>query len=175
MSSKVSSMIRWLLASRFCGDVEQCERGRRVLIVANLPCRAAGLLLGLSLPRRPLVVLPPGGPLGWVERILARRVEHIQLDMNNPLFLKRLTHWLRQGRPVVMFPEGRISDGQGLLKIYPVAALAATNSGATVVPVAISAARKRIGSPASPVARGWLFRVLTPPRIEASGSRPAMG
>ena len=166
MSSKVSSMIRWLLASRFCGDVEQCERGRRVLIVANLPCRAAGLLLGLSLPRRPLVVLPPGGPLGWVERILARRVEHIQLDMNNPLFLKRLTHWLRQGRPVVMFPEGRISDGQGLLKIYPVAALAATNSGATVVPVAISAARKRIGSPASPVARGWLFRVLTPTRIE---------
>ena len=165
MPSLVGSMIRRLLAVRVNGDVEPCERGRRVLIVANLPSCIAGLILGLILPRRPLVVLPPGTPQSWLERTLAKRVDHARLDVNNPIILKRLTHWLRQGRPVVIFPEGRVSDGQGLLKVYPVAALAAINSGATVVPVAITAARHS-GSRHRQARRGWLFHVLTPTRIE---------
>lgn len=166
MSSLIRSMIGWLLSVRVIGDVEQCEHERRILIVANFPCRVAGLLLGLYLPRRPLVVLPPGTPRGLVERYLARRVDHVTLDMNNPVILKRLTQLLREGRPVVVFPEGRVSDGQGLLKIYPVPALAAINSGAVVIPVAISAARDCLGSQVRPGVRGWSFRVLAPTRIE---------
>jgi len=171
MSSLVGSMIRWLLGVRVIGDVEQCERGRRTLIVANFPSRAAGLILGLILPRRPLVVLPPDAPLGWLERALAKRVDHVQLDMNNAINLKRLTQWLRQGRLVVIFPEGRVSDGQGLLKVYPVTALAASNGGATVVPMAISATHQT-GLRHRPAMRGWLIRVLAPTRIETplSGS-----
>ena len=171
MSSLVGSMVRWLLGVRISGDVEPCDRGRRTLIVANFPSRAAGLILGLLLRRRPLVVLPPDAPRGWLERALARQVDYAHLDMNNAIILKRLTQWLRQGRLVVIFPEGRISDGQGLLKVYPVAALAAANSGATVVPIAISAAH-RAGSRHRSAMRGWRFHFLTPTRIEAplSGS-----
>ncbi len=166
MSSFVRSVIGRLLAVRVFGDLEQCEHERRILIVANFPCCLAGLLLGLVLPRRPLLVLPPGTPGGLVERFLALHVDHVTLDMNNPVILKRLTQLLGQGRPVVVFPEGRVSDGQGLLKIYPVPALAAINSGATVVPIAISAAGDRVGPSSRPATRGWSLRVLTATRIE---------
>ena len=69
----VPPAIGWLLAVRIVGDDEQCEHERRVLIVANFPSRVAGLLLGLYLPCRPLVVMPPGAAHGLVERISTRR------------------------------------------------------------------------------------------------------
>ncbi len=160
-------LIGWLLAVRVIGDAEQCEHERRVLIVANLPSRSAGLLLGLYLRCRPLVVLPPDAARGPIERILSRLVDHIVLDVNNPAILKRLTRLLQQGRPVVTFPEGRINDGHSVLKVYPVPALAAINSGASIIPVAISTSSAELGaSRTRPTARGVLLRVLPPTRIE---------
>jgi acyl-[acyl-carrier-protein]-phospholipid O-acyltransferase/long-chain-fatty-acid--[acyl-carrier-protein] ligase len=163
--------IGWLLAVRIVGDGEQCEHERRVLVVANFPSRVAGLLLGLYLPCRPLVVMPPGVAHGIVERILLRLVDHIVLDVNNPINLKRLTRLLRQGRPVVAFPEGRVNDGQSVLKVYPVPALAAINSGACIIPAAISAMSIDPSVSASRrTVRGISLRVLPPTRIESGRS-----
>ena len=54
--------------------------------------------------------------------------------------------WARQqlesGRPVLLFPEGTRSRGQGLLKAKAGAALLAVESGAPVVPVAIAGSEK---------------------------------
>ncbi len=167
MKSFLRWTIGWLLAVRFVGDGEQCEHERRLLIVANLPSRVAGLLLGLYLPCRPLVVLPPGAAQGLVERILSRLVDHIVLDTNNPLILKRLTRLLRYGRPVVTFPEGRVNDGQSVLKVYPVVALAAINSGASIIPVAISTTSIETRAFWYPTtARGVSLRALPATRIE---------
>ena len=167
MKSFLKWAIGWLLAVRIVGDGEQCPHERRVLVVANFPSRVAGLLLGLYLPRRPLVVMPPGARHGVVERILLRLVDHMVLDVNNPLILKRLTRLLRQGRPVVIFPEGRVNDGQSVLKVYPVPALAAVSSGASITPVAISAAFGPGTSPYRRTARGVTLRVLPFTRIES--------
>ncbi|UCH49983.1 MAG: AMP-binding protein [Betaproteobacteria bacterium] len=169
MKSFLKWTIGWLLAVRIVGDDEQCEQERRVLVVANIPSRVAGLLLGLYLPCRPLVVMPPGATHGVVERILLRLVDHIVLDVNNPLILKRLTRLLRQGRPVVTFPEGRVNDGQSVLKVYPVPALAAINSGASIIPVAISSASIEPGASGSRrTRRGVTLRVLPSTRIESA-------
>ena len=136
--------MRFLLKSvfgclvRVIGDVEPLERERRLLIVANCPTRFAALTLGLFLPRQPLVVLPPGRPRHVFERILLRLVDHVVSDMNDPSLAKRLLRMVRAGRPVVLFPEGRVNDRLSVTKIYPVAALAATQSGAAVVPVGVA-------------------------------------
>ncbi len=167
MKSFLRWTIGWLLAVRFVGDGEQCEHERRLLIVANLPSRVAGLLLGLYLPCRPLVVLPPGAAQGLVERILSRLVDHIVLDTNNPLILKRLTRLLRHGRPVVTFPEGRVNDGQNILKVYPAPALAATISGASIIPIAISTKSiKAVPFWTRRTARGITLRILPPTLID---------
>lgn len=167
MWSFVRKLMRSLLPVQLSGDIAPCERERRVLVLANFPSRVAGLLLGLCLPRNPLVVLPPAQTRGLAERVLLRLVDNVVLDVNNPIMLKRISSLLRDGRPVVMFPEGRVNAGRSVMKMYPVPALAAIKSGAAVVPVTISASSAGL--------TGWLarrgfpaysLRVLAPTRIE---------
>ena len=144
MRSVPRSVFAWLYRVRVIGDVAPVERERRVLVVANCPSRLAALLLGLHLPRSPLVVLPPAQSRGFVERILLRLVDHVVSDMSDPLLARHLLQQLRAGRPVVLFPEARVNDGFGVGKVYPAAALVAAQSGAAVVPVGITASLRLV-------------------------------
>ncbi len=155
-------MFGWLYRVRIVGDVAPLERERRVLVVANCPSRVAALLLGLHLPRCPLLVLPPGEPRGLVERILLRLVDHVASDMNDASLVRRLLQQVRGGRPVVLFPQGRVNDGLSIGKVYPAAALVAAQSGAAVVPVGIVAAVRRVSRPRErQVFTGMTLRVFT--------------
>lgn len=167
MRSVLGPVFRWLLPVRIIGDLAPCERERRLLIVANHPSRFAGLALGLFLPRKPIVVLPPGETRGFVEKALLRAVEHVVLDVNNPAIVKRLLRLLRSGRPLVVFPEGRANESQRFMKIYPVPALVAMKCGASIVPVSISASQTRLlGVPVGPPMAALTLRVRTPTRID---------
>ena len=175
MWSVIGPVFRRLLPVRVIGDVAPCEIERRVLIVANHPSRYAGLALGLFLPRRPIVVLPPGESRGFMERVLLRLVEHVVLDVNNPAIVKRLLRLLRAGRPLVVFPEGRENKSQRVMKIYPVPALVAMKCGACIVPVSIAASQTRFfGLPVGILMATLTLRVDAPTRIdtpEVGGAR----
>ena len=164
----LAPVLRRLLPVRVIGDLAPCEREHRVLIVANHPSRFAGLALGLFLPRRPIVVLPPGEAHGFLENVLLRLVEHVVLDVNNPAIVKRLLRLLRAGRPLVLFPEGRENKSQRVMKIYPVPALVAMKCGASIVPVSITASQTRLpGVPVGTPLVALTLRVGTPTRIDA--------
>lgn len=161
MRSVLRSVFGWLYHVRIIGDLAPFERERRVLVVANCPSRIAALLLALHLPRCPLVVLPSGQPRGFAERILLRLVDHVVSDMNDPLLARHLLQQVRAGRPVVLFPEGRVNDGLSVGKIYPAAALIAAQSGAAVVPVGIPVSLRRLPWPGSRhVITGMTLRVF---------------
>ncbi len=167
MSSVLGPVLRWLLPVRVIGDLAQCERERRVLIVANHPSRFAGLVLGLFLPRQPIVVLPPGETRGLLEKLLLRVVDHVVLDVNNPAIVKRLLRVLRTGRPLVVFPEGRENESQRVMKIYPVPALVAMKCGASIVPVSIAGSQTRfLGMPVVLSKLALTLRIRNPTRIE---------
>jgi acyl-[acyl-carrier-protein]-phospholipid O-acyltransferase/long-chain-fatty-acid--[acyl-carrier-protein] ligase len=169
--------LRLLLRVRVLGDLAAFGTADRLLVVANHHSRLDALLLGLYLPRNPVVIVPPDDKVGWLLTWLLRQVRHEVRDLNNPLTMKRILRLLRAGRPVVVFPEGRLASNGSVMKVYPVPALAALRSGAAVLPVHVEGASQwfsRSGS--SSLLRRVLpratIRVFAPTHIDggAAGS-----
>jgi acyl-[acyl-carrier-protein]-phospholipid O-acyltransferase / long-chain-fatty-acid--[acyl-carrier-protein] ligase len=69
---------------------------------------------------------------------------------------------------VVMYPEGRINPGHGVLKVYPVPALVALKSGATILPVHLDWRRPPLAGLLPPQAT---VRVQAPTHIDGSAER----
>lgn len=167
MRSLLGSVLGCLYRVRVIGDMAPLERERRVLVVANCPSWFASLIPGLFLPRHPLLVLPPGGPRNLFARMLLRQFDHVVSDMDDPPLAKLLLRTVRAGRPVVMFPEGRINDGLSVTKVYPLASLIAARSGAAVVPVGIATTTRALPwSRHVRVITGVTLRVLEPTWID---------
>lgn len=163
---------------RIVGELAPFAQANRLLIVANHGSRLDVLVLGLFLPRSPMIVVPPEeARTAWMRRLL-RLVPHLVSDVNNPLTLKRVLRQIRSGRPVAIFPAGRITTGDGVMKVYPVPALIALKSGATVLPVHIQRASLRFpaSGSVSPLPRlldTFTLRVLTPARIDGGPAASA--
>jgi 1-acyl-sn-glycerol-3-phosphate acyltransferase len=135
MRMLIRLLASYLFRVRLVGDLAPLLQAPRVLVVANHGSWLDTLLLGLLLPRQPVVVVPPDDArTPWRRRWLGL-VSTTVVDVNNPVVIKRVLRLLKSGRPVVMYPEGRTNPGHGVLKVYPVPALVALKSGATILPV----------------------------------------
>ncbi len=170
-------LLRVLLRLQVLGDLAPFWHADRLLIVSNHHSRLDAVVLGLFLPRHPVVIVPSDEPPVWYVRMMLAYVPHEILDLHNAASMKRVLRLLRAGRPVVLFPEGRLVNSGAVMKIYPVPALVALKSGASVVPVHVEGASQwfsRSGS-TSALTR-WLpgvtLRVLSATRINggAAGS-----
>lgn len=108
---------------------------QKLVIVANHESFLDGLLLGLFLPVNPVFVVNTQiAKVRWFKLVLGL-VDHLTVDPANPMAMKTILKLVESGRPVVIFPEGRITVTSALMKVYEGPAFVAAKTDATVVPV----------------------------------------
>jgi acyl-[acyl-carrier-protein]-phospholipid O-acyltransferase/long-chain-fatty-acid--[acyl-carrier-protein] ligase len=111
--------------------------GESAVIVANHQSLLDGFLLGVFLPGNPMFAIDPIAASRWWAKPLVSLVDITTLNPLQPMSVRHLIQTVQSGRHCVIFPEGRLTQTGGLMKIYSGPAVIAGKSNAPVLPVRI--------------------------------------
>jgi 1-acyl-sn-glycerol-3-phosphate acyltransferase len=124
------------------------------IVVANHSSYLDGIILTAALPPRFSFLIKREMAHVPVAGFVLRRLGSQFVDRSSPHHRRRTAHRLvaeaASGAAFAVFPEGTFEREPGLKHFQPGAFVAARRAGATVVPVAISGARRKLP------ARAWL-------------------
>lgn len=121
------------------GDFKM-KQGEPTVIIANHQSFLDGLLVGLMLPINPVFIINTDIAKRPFVKLFLMFIEHICIDPTNPMAIKTIIRLVQSGRPVVIFPEGRITTTGSLMKIYEGSAFVAVKTNANVIPIIIQGA-----------------------------------
>lgn len=175
LKSVLRILLKLLFRVEVLGD-PGALRHPRTLIVANHESFLDGVLLWAFLPVDPVFVVHSQIASRPLFRFLLGFASHLAVDSDNPLAIKQIVRLVESGRPVAIFPEGRITRTGSLMKVYDGAARVAARTGASLVPIRIDgAARSFFGRLGGLFPRRLLPKIrlcIQPPRhIAPSGQR----
>jgi len=169
----VRQVLKVFFRARFVGALGHHER---LLIIANHQSFLDGITLGAFLPVKPTWLVNTQIARRWYFAIGLRFLPHLVVDTANPLAMKAVVRLVEQGKPVMIFPEGRITVTGAQMKVYEGPAFVAAKTGADVVMARIDGlAYSKYGRMGSDVPRKWLPRIrvtLMPPRKIAMPDGP---
>lgn len=73
----------------------------------------------------------------WMKHFVLKVCKGYPIDRNNPMAMKSLINELRRGKKVAIFPEGRLTETGGIMKIYDGPGVIADKAGAVLLPVRV--------------------------------------
>lgn len=130
-------LLRVLYGLRVVGSLPKAER---TLIVANHQSFLDAPLLWVCIPRETLWVVHTDVMKEPMFRMLLKLVDYVVIDTTRPMAMKQVANVIESGRPVVIFPEGRVTVTGSLMKIYDGPAFLAARTEATLAPVTVDGA-----------------------------------
>ena len=143
--SVIHTFARWFLRALFKVEVHGLERyasaSRNRVIIANHTSFLDAALLTVFLPERPTFAINTEIARKWWIRPFLWAVNVHPLDPTKPMAIKILTELAKEGTPIVIFPEGRLTVTGALMKVYEGPGLIADKADADLIPIQISGAQ----------------------------------
>jgi acyl-[acyl-carrier-protein]-phospholipid O-acyltransferase/long-chain-fatty-acid--[acyl-carrier-protein] ligase len=143
----LKSVTRALLGTIFRVEVRGAENfakaGERRIVVANHASFLDGAVIAAFMPGDPVFAVDTRIAKAWWARPLLALVDFASVDPTNPLALKLLVREVEKGRPLVIFPEGRLTVTGSLMKVYDGPGLVADKTGADIIPSVSTACSTR--------------------------------
>ena len=130
-------LLRLLYRAKVVGTFSKSDR---MLIICNHQSFIDGVVIGAFLPISPTYLIHSSMARKWYFKFPLLFLRHKVVDTTNPLAIKALVQLVEEGHPVVIFPEGRITQTGSLMKIYDGPAFVAARTGCTVIPLHIDGA-----------------------------------
>ena len=115
--------------------------GRGAVVVVNHVSYLDGVLIGAFLPGGPSFAIHTAIYHVWWMKPVLPFLDAFPVDVTNPLSAKAMIKAVREGRTVVMFPEGRMTVTGALMKVFAGPAIVADKADAPIVPVRIDGAQ----------------------------------
>ncbi|HEY0084708.1 MAG TPA: acyl-[ACP]--phospholipid O-acyltransferase [Allosphingosinicella sp.] len=141
----IKSMIRGTLRLLYRVEVAGTENmplpGERAVVVVNHVSFLDGLLLAAFLPGKPTFAVHSAIAKAWWVRPFLGLFDAFPVDPTNPMSAKAMVRAVKEGRTLVIFPEGRITVTGALMKVFDGPGMVAGKADAPIVPVRIDGAQ----------------------------------
>ncbi len=143
--SLTKSLFRLILQFAYRVKLQGAEHAvgddAKAVYVVNHLSFIDGLLIGAFLPGRPVFAVNTHITRFWWAKLFLALVDHKAIDPTNPLALKTMIATVSGNRPLVIFPEGRLTQTGALMKVYEGPGLIADKTGAPIIPVRLDGAQ----------------------------------
>ncbi|SEJ88139.1 acyl-[acyl-carrier-protein]-phospholipid O-acyltransferase / long-chain-fatty-acid--[acyl-carrier-protein] ligase [Sphingobium sp. AP50] len=141
----IKSLFRGLLRLLYRVEVSGAENmpavGTPAVVVVNHVSFLDGLLLAAFLPGKPTFAVHTRIAKAWWIKPFLPLFDAFPVDPTNPMAAKAMVKAVREGRTLVIFPEGRITVTGALMKIFDGPGMVADKADAPIIPVRIDGAQ----------------------------------
>lgn len=141
----LKGLVRAALRLLYRVDVHGAENmprpGERAVVVVNHVSFLDGLLLAAFLPGKPTFAVATRIAQAWWVKPFLGLFDAFPVDPTNPMAAKAMVKAVRDGRTLVIFPEGRITVTGALMKVFDGPGMVADKADAPIVPVRIAGAQ----------------------------------
>ena len=143
--SSIKHLLRMALRIAYRVDVKGVENmplpGERAVVVVNHTSFLDAAVLAAFLPGRPTFAVATKVAEAWWMKPLMRLFDAFPVDPTNPMSAKAMVRAVKEGRTLVIFPEGRITMTGALMKIFDGPGMVADKADAPIIPVRIDGAQ----------------------------------
>ncbi|VWX46533.1 acyl-[ACP]--phospholipid O-acyltransferase [Novosphingobium sp. 9U] len=133
------TVVRWVLRALYRVELSGAENmpkeGEPAVVVVNHLSLLDGVLLGAFLPGKPTFAINTQIAKSWWVKPFLKLFEAFPVDPTNPMAAKAMVRAVKEGKTLVIFPEGRITVTGALMKVFDGPGMVADKSGAPIVPV----------------------------------------
>ena len=113
------------------------KKGEKAIIAPNHVSLLDAALMHALLPSHAAYAVDTGMANTWWVKPFLKLVDAFAIDPTKPLGTRHLIQTVKEGRSLVIFPEGRLTVTGGLMKVYDGTAMIADKAAASVIPVRI--------------------------------------